>query len=176
MKIEYGLTIAVYGFMFMTDAACQRGSKGATAQSCSRTAAAVRRTCRSRQRVGARVFDLPSASPSLPPTGAATETPNPGKRRQARIYGKTAAQLDSTHQVLCARQETAGKRGRHTGVTRAVTTRARAWVSRNELGSTLSSWNIVWIDCNRRNWLRRINYWYPSSAGRPVEQPANMWR
>ena len=160
----------------MTDSARQCCSEGSTAQSCSRTAAAIRTTCPGGHRVGARVFDLPSASPSLHPTGAATETPHPGERRQARVYGKTAAQLDCTRSSLCARQETAPERGRHTGFAGVVPTRARAWVSRNELGPTLSSWNIVWIDCNPRSWLRLINSWYPSSAGQPVEQPAKMWR
>jgi hypothetical protein len=176
MKIEYGLTGAVYGFIFMTDAARQRCSKGSAAQSCSRAAAAVQRTCPGRHRVGARVFDLPSTSPSLHPTCAATETANPGERRQARVYRKTATQLDSTRTALCTRQEAACERGSRAGVARAGTTRARAWVSRNQLGHTLSSWNIAWIDCYRRSWLRLINYWYPSSAGLPVGQPAKMGR
>ena len=104
------------------------------------------------------------------------ETVHPGKRRQARVYGKTATQLDSTRTALCTRQEAARERGGHAGVARAGTTRARAWVSRNQLGHTLSSWNIVWIDCYRRSWPRLINYWCPSSAGPPVGQPAKMWR
>src|SRR2546426_10787002 len=103
----------------MTDGARQRCSKDSTAQSGSRTAAAVQGTCPGRHRVGARVFDLPSASPSLHPTGAATETANPGKRRQARVYSKTATQLDSTRTALCARQETACERGGHAGVARS---------------------------------------------------------
>ena len=176
MKIEYGLTDAVYGFMFMTDGARQRCSKGSAAQSCSRAAAAVQGTCPSRHRVGTRVFDLPSASPSLHPTCAATETANPGERRQARVYGKTATQLDSTRTALCTRQEATCERGGRAGVARADPTRAGAWVSRNQLGHTLSSWNIAWIDCYRRSWLRLINYWYPSSAGLPVGQPAKMGR
>src|SRR6266851_188944 len=73
MKIEYGLTDAVYGFIFMTDAARQRCSKGSAAQSCSRAAAAVQRACPGRHRVGARVFDLPSASPSLHPRNYSIE-------------------------------------------------------------------------------------------------------
>src|SRR5260370_37247846 len=160
----------------MTDAARQRRPKGSTAQSCSRTAAAVRRSCPGRHRGRARVLDLPSAGPSVRPTGAATETANPGERRQARVYGEIATQLDSTRPALCARQETARERGSHAGVARAGTTRARAWVSRNQLGLTLSSWNIVWTDCYRRSWLRLINYWYLSSAGRRVGRPANIWR
>ncbi len=176
MKIEYGLTSAVYGFIFMTDAARQRCSKGSAAQSCSRVAAAVQRTCPGRHRVGARVFDLPSASPSLHPTCAATETANPGERRQARVYRKTATQLDSTRTALCTRQEATCERGGRAGIARAGTTRARAWVSRNQLVHTLLSWNIAWIDCYRRSWLRLINYWYPSSAGLPVGQPSKMGR
>src|SRR5215472_4195792 len=61
MKIECGLTGGVYGLIFMTDAARQSGSKSSAAQSCSRAAAAVQRTCQSRHRVGARMFDLASA-------------------------------------------------------------------------------------------------------------------
>ena len=171
MKIEYGLTDAVYSFIFMTDAARPRCSKDSTAQSCSRAAAAVQGTCPGRHRVGARVFDLPSASPSIHPTRAATETAHPGRRRQARVYSQAATQLDSTRTALCTRQEAARERGGHAGVARAGTTRARAWVSRNELGHTLSSWNIAWIDCYRRSWLRLINYSYPSNAGLPVGQP-----
>src|SRR5229473_1403594 len=93
MKIEYGLTDAVYGFIFMTDAARQRCSKDSTAQSGSRIAAAVQGTCPGRHRVGARVFDLPSASPSLHPTGAATETANPGKRRKLAFTVKLPRSL-----------------------------------------------------------------------------------
>src|SRR4029077_3900311 len=52
-------------FMFMTDAARQRCSQGSAPQSCSRAAAAGQGTFTGRHRVGARVFDLPSASPSL---------------------------------------------------------------------------------------------------------------
>src|SRR5215831_20365739 len=111
MKIEYGLTDAVYGFIFMTDAARQRCSKGSAAQSCSRAAAAVQTTCSGRHRVGARVFDLPSTSPSLHPTCAATETANPGERRQAGVYRKAATQPDSTRTALCTRQEAACERG-----------------------------------------------------------------
>ena len=176
MKIECGLTGGVYGFIFMTDAARQPCSKSSAAQSCSRAAAAVQRTCQSRRRVGARMFDLASAGPSLYPNRATAETANPGERKQAGVYGETATQLDSTRTALCARQETARERSSHAGVARAGTTRARAWVSRKELGLTLSSWNIVWTDYYRRSWLRLINSWYLSSAGRPVEQPAKMWR
>src|SRR6516225_6451148 len=122
------------------------------------------------------MFDLPSASQSLHPTGAATETPSPSERRQARVYRQIATQLDSTRTGLCARQRTARERSRDAGVARAHTTRARAWVSRSEFGPTLSSWNIVWIDCYRRSWRKLINYWYLSSACRLVEQPAQMWR
>src|SRR5262244_718661 len=134
------------------------------------------RACPGSHRVGARVFDLPSTSPSLHPTCAATETANPGERRQAGVYRKAATQPDSTRTALCTRQEAACERGGRAGVARAGTTRARAWVSRNQLGHTFSSWNIAWIDCYRKSWLRLIDYWYPSSVGQPTEQPANMWR
>src|SRR6266481_5328487 len=107
----------------------------------------------------------PFGKPIVTSNMAATETANPGERRQARVYGKTATRLDSTRTALCTRQEATCERGGRAGIARAGTTRARAWVSRNQLGHTLSSWNIAWIDCYRRNWLRFINYWYPSSAG-----------
>src|ERR1700676_1491668 len=127
----------------MTDAARQRCSKGSTPQSCSRTAAAVQGTRPGGHRVGARLFDLPSPSPSLHPTCAATETANPGERRQARVYSKTATQLDSTRTALCTRQEATCERGGRAGVARVGTTRARAWVSRNQLVHKLLSWNIA---------------------------------
>ena len=176
MKIECGLTGGVYGFIFMTGAARQPCSKSSAAQSCSRAAAAVQRTCPSRRRVGARMFDLASAGPSLYPNRATAETANPGERKQAGVYGETATQLDSTRTAVCTRQETTSERGGHGGVARTGATRARAWVSRNQFGHTLSSWNIAWIDGCQRDWHRLINYWYPSAVGLPVEPPAEKWR
>src|SRR5215471_6437281 len=105
MKIECGLTDGVYGFIFMTGAARQPCSKSSAAQSCSRAAAAVQRTCQSRRRVGARMFDLASAGPSLYPNRATAETANPGERKQAGVYGETATQLDSTRTAVCTRQQ-----------------------------------------------------------------------
>src|SRR5713226_8847656 len=159
MKIEYGLTDAVYGFIFMTDAARQRCSKGSAAQSCSRAAAAVQGTFPGRHRVGARVFDILSASPSLHPTCVATETANPGERRQARVYGKTATQLDSTRTALCTRQEAACERGGRAGVARAGATRARAWVSRNQLGHTLCAGIGAGVYAGRREAIRSGLAW-----------------
>ena len=65
-------------------------------------------------------------------------------------------------------------------VTRALsaagTARTRAWVSRNQLGHTLSSWNIVWIDGCRKSWRRFMNYWCRTSVDQPVGPLANLWR
>ena len=176
MKIEYGLTGGVCGFIFMTDAARQRCSKSSAAKSCSRAAAPMPGTCRGGYEVGTRMFDLPSASPSLPPNRATTETAGPGERKQAGVYGEAATQLDSTRAAVCTCQETARERGGHASVARTRPTRARAWVSRNQLGHTFSSRNIVWIDGYRKSWRRFMNYWCRSSVEQPVGPLANLWR
>jgi len=92
-------------------------------------------------------------------------------------YIQTAQQLKQPIPVSESKLAfTVSERGGHGGVARTGATRARAWVSRNQFGHTLSSWNIVWIDGCQKNWHKFINYWYPSIVDLPAEPPAKMWR
>ena len=142
MKIEYGLTGAVYGFIFMTDAARQRCPEGRAPQSRTGLASTYRATLRCGRTPGARLLDFAASSLPLPRTSSATETAGPAKRSQAGIHRQTPTQPDPARAHVCCGKRIVHQRGGQPSIARAAAARARAWVSRNQFGDGTCRWNI----------------------------------
>src|SRR6266516_859617 len=92
--------------------------------------------------VGPGLLHFAASSLSLPRTSSATETAGPAKRSQAGIHRQTPTQPDPACAHVCCGQEIVHQRGGQPGIARAAAARARAWVSRNQFGNALYSWNI----------------------------------
>ena len=152
--------------MFMTDAACQRCSKGRPTQSRTGPASPGAPTIRCGQATCEGMFHISSSSPSLPRTSSASEGACSGQRSQAGIYRQTSAKSDSASLVVRHNQTTLHQRGGQPGVARAATARARSWVSRDQLGHGPVVWNIALIACCRKSWRKPTSCWSRKNGGR----------
>jgi hypothetical protein len=86
------------------------------------------------------------------------------------VHGEAAAQFDPTGAVVRICQKALDQRSGPTGVTRAIATRARAWLSRRRLSHVLFSWSIVSIGYWLRSWPKPIRCWCRINAGRSQPQ------
>jgi hypothetical protein len=152
--------------MFMTDAACQRCAESRAPQPrtgpASRSGPAIRcsyATCEG-------MFHISSSSPSLSRTSSASEDAYSGQRSQAGIYRQASAKSDSASSVVRHNQTTLHQRGSKPGVARAAAARARAWVSRDQLGHGPAVWNIDLIACCRKSWRKPTSCWSRKNGGR----------
>ena len=66
------------------------------------------------------------------------------------------------------------QRGGQPGVARAVAARARAWVSRRQLGREPAAWNIDLIVCCRTNLHRHTSCWCRTNGGQLSESEKGL--
>jgi hypothetical protein len=83
-----------------------------------------------------------TSSLSLPRTSAAAETSGPTERGQTAIHRQTSAQSGPARPHVCSGQRIVHQRGGQPSIARAAAARARAWVSRNQVGNAPCSWSI----------------------------------
>ena len=120
--------------MFMTDATRERTPKGRAAQSCAGPTAACRSTLRCGRAPGAGLLYFAASSLPLPRAGSATEGASPSHRSQIGVYRQTSTQPDSAGPSVRCHQTIVHQRGSQPGIARPAPTRARAWVSRDQIG------------------------------------------
>jgi hypothetical protein len=142
------------GCMFMTDAACQRCSEGRAPQSRTGPASARRPTFRCCRAAGVGLFHFAASSLSLPRTSSATEGACSARRSQTGIYGQASTHPDSASPGVRYYETIVHQRGSQPGVARAVAARARAWVSRSQVGNGPVGWSIDSIVCCRTSWRK----------------------
>ncbi len=163
------LTCVSTGCIYMTYGPRQRRPESRASQSSTRVAPAVRPTSRCGGAIGAGLFYLSPASLSVPPASAASQGTRPCERGQVGVHCQASTQFDSSRAVVRRGEGTVDQRGRQSGFARTAPARARAWVSRSQLGYSRFSWNIGLTVCCPRNWPRSTKRWCPICAG-PSEE------
>jgi hypothetical protein len=133
----------------MTYATRKRVPESRAPQSRPRSVAASRSTLGCGRTVGPGLLHFAASSLSLPRTSAASETADPTPRSQTGIHRQTATQPGPARAHVCRGQRIVHQRGGHPSIARAAAARARAWVSRNQFGTALSSWNIDSTVCRQ---------------------------
>ena len=131
----------------MTDATRQRDPENRTPQSRARPVAACRSTLRRGRTVGPGLLHFATSSLSVPRTSSTAERADPAQRSQTGIHGQTSPQPSPARANVCRGQRIVHQRGGQPSVARAAATRARAWVSRNQVGAAPYSWNIDLTVC-----------------------------
>jgi len=161
--------------MFMTDAACQRCPEGRAPQSRTGLAPPSRSTFRCRRSHGARLRHFAASGLPLPRTSSATAAACSAGRSQAGIYSQASTQPDSAGSDVRYNETIVHQRGGQPGVARAVAARARAWVSRGQLGREPAAWNINLIVCCWTNWHRHTTCWCRTNGGQLAESEKALW-
>jgi hypothetical protein len=164
----------VRGCIFMTDAARQRYPEGRAPQSRAYLTSARRATLRCGRTLGTGLLHLATPGLPLPQTSSATESAGSTRRIETGIHGETSTQPDSTGAGVRHKETIVHQRGGRQGVARAVAARARAWVSRGQLGREPAAWNIDLIVCCRTNWHRHTNYWCRTYGGQLAESEKGL--
>ena len=165
----------VRGCIFMTDGARQRYPEGRAPQSRADLTSASRATFRCGRAPSSRLLHLTAASLPLPGTSSAIESAGSRRRIETRIYGETSTQPDSAGPGVRQKETIVHQRGGQQGVALAVAARARAWVSRGQLGLEPAAWNIDLIVCCRTNWHRHTSCWSRTSGGQLTETEKGRW-
>ena len=149
----------------MTDATSQRRPEGRATQSrpdfASASGSAFRR-CRAN---GGGLFHFDAASLPLPRACSATEGSDRSERSQAGVYRQASTQPDSAGPSLRGNQTIVHQRGGQPSVARAATARARAWVSRSQIGHGPVVWNIDLIAYCRKSWRKSTSCWSRKNGG-----------
>ena len=99
---------------------------------------------------------------------------SPGESKLAFTV-KTSAQPDSAGPGVRHKERIVHQRGGQPGVALAVAARARAWVSRGQLGREPAAWSIDLIVCCRTNWHRHTSCWCRTNGGQLAESERIRW-
>jgi len=143
----------------MTGAARQQCPEGPATQSRPGSASAGGSAFRCCRTTGAGLRHFVSPGLSLSRASAATEGTGPSRRIQKGVYRQTSAQPDSAGPGVRGNQTIVHQRGGQPGAARAAAARARAWVSRNQIGHAHVVWNIDLIACCQTSWRRCTSCW-----------------
>ena len=165
----------VRGCMFMTDAARQRSPEGRAPQSRTNPASASRSTLRCGRAIGARLFHFAASSLPLPRTRSAIKGACPARRSQTGIYGQASKQPDSAGPSIRYDETIVHQRGGQPGVARAAAARARAWVSRTQVGHGPVGWSIDLIVCCATSWRKPTCCWCRTNGGQSAESESDFW-
>jgi hypothetical protein len=159
----------------MTDAACQRCAEGRAPQSRTSPTSASRSTFRCGRAAGAGLFYFAASSLPVPRTSSATEGSGPSRRSQTGLYGQASIQLNSACPSVRYNETAVHQRGGQPGVARAAAARARAWVSRSQVGHRPVGWSIDLIVCCRTSWRKPTSCWYRTSGVQSAESEKEVW-
>jgi hypothetical protein len=167
----------------MTYAARKQRPEGRATQSCLGPASRNGSTFRCCRTTGTRLFHFAASGVSLPRACSATEKTDPCQRNQVGVYRQASTKPDSAGPSIRRNQAIVHQRGGQPGVARATAARARAWVSRNQIGHGAVVWNIDLIVCCRRNWHKSTSCWSRKNGGQWAEaqkglrnHPSPSWR
>ena len=169
------MTRVACGCMFMTDVTRQRDPESRAPQSSARPVAACRSTLRCGRTVGPGLFYFAASSLSLPRTSKATERAAATKRSQAGLHGQASTQPGPARAHVCRSQRIVHQRGGHPSVAcaAAARARARAWVSRSQLGDGTCSWSIDSTVCCQTSSHMSISCSSPIGASQSEEKLRN---
>jgi hypothetical protein len=149
--------------------ACYRHPEGRAPQSRTASASGSRSTVRCCRVAGAGVLHLVASSLPLPRTSSATEEVGSSGRSQTSICSQTSTELDSAGPGVRYNEAIVHQRGGQPGVARAAIARARAWVSRNQVGHGPVGWSIGLIVCCWTNLYKPTSCWCRTNGGQSVE-------
>jgi len=149
----------------MTDATSQQRPEGRATQSRPGFASASGSAFRRCRAIGAGLLHFAAPSLPLPRVCSATEGADRSQRSQAGVYRQASTQPDSAGPSVRGNQTIVHQRGGQPGVARAATARARAWVSRNQIGHGPVVWNIDLIACCRKSWRKSTSCWSRKNGG-----------
>ena len=155
--------------MFMTDVTRQPCPEVRATQSRLGSTSANGSAFRCCRTTGAGLLHFTASSLPLPRAGSATEGAGPSHRSQIGVYRQTSTQPDSAGPSVRCHQTIVDQRGSQPGIARAAPTRARAWVSRDQIGPGPVVWYIDSIACCRKNWCKSTSCWCPRNGGRCAE-------
>jgi hypothetical protein len=161
--------------MFMTDAARQRCPEGRAPQSRTGPASASRSTFRCGRAIGTRLLHFAASSLPLPRTSSATEGACSARRSKTGIYGQASARPDSAGPGVRYNETIVHQRGGQPGIARATAARARAWVSRSQVGHGFVGWSIDLIVCCRTSWRKSTSCWCRTNGGQSAESEKKLW-
>ena len=164
----------VRGCMFMTDAACERGPEGRATQPRTDSASASRSTFRCSRAIGARLLHFATSGLPLPRTRSAIESAGSARRSQTGLCGQASTQPDSAGPCVRYKETIVHQRGGQPGIARAAAARARAWVSRSQLGYGPVGWSIDLIVCCRTSWRKSTSCWCRTNGGQSVESEEEL--
>jgi hypothetical protein len=159
----------VTGCIFMTDAARQQCPESRAPQSRADLTSASRATLRCGRTPGTGLLHLATPSLPLPQTSSETERAGSTRRIETSIHSETSTQPDSAGPGVRHKETIVHQRGCQPGVARAVAARARAWVSRGQLGREPVAWNIDLIVCCRTDWRRHTSCWCRTNGDQRAE-------
>jgi hypothetical protein len=159
----------------MTDAACQRCPEGRTPQSRTGLASVSRSTFRCGRAAGTGLRHIAASSVPLLRTSSAPKGACSAWRSQTGIYSQASTQPDSAGPGVRYNETIVHQRGGQPGVARAAAARARAWVSRSQLGRGPVGWSIDLIVCYKTSWHRSTSCWYRTNGGQWAESLNDLW-
>ena len=159
----------------MTDAARQRCPEGRAPQSRADLASASGSTFRCCRAIGAGLLHFAASSLPLPGTRAALERACSARRSQIGIYIQASTQPDSAGPGVRCNETIVHQRGSQPSVARAIATRARAWVSRSQVGNGPVGWSIDSIVGCRTSWRKSTSCGCRTNGGQSVESEKELW-
>ena len=160
--------------MFMTYGTCKQCPEGRATQSRPGPASANGSAFRCCRTTGTGMFHFAAAGVSLPRACSATEETDPSQRSQVGVYRQASTKPDSAGPSICCSQAIVHQRGSQPSVARATAARARAWVSRNQIGHGAVVWNTDLIVCCRKNWRKSSSCWSRKNGGQWTEAPKGL--
>ena len=165
------LTCVTKGRIYMTYGPRQRCPKGRAAQSGAHPVARPPAPARCRRTSRPSLLHLPAPGLSLPRASAPTQTPRSGRRCQDFLHRQSLAHLGRQTPYVRRFHRIDLERDRHSGLLGRTPSRGRSWLT-GRVDHGRCGWNINLIGCCRRNWLRLMNYSYPSRPGQPAVPPS----
>jgi hypothetical protein len=135
-------------------------------------ASASQSTFRCGRAIGRRLLHFAASSLPLPGIRAAIEGACSAWRSQIGIYRQASTQPGPSvrHNETIVHQ-----RGGQPGVARAAAARARAWVSRRQVGHGPVGWSIDLIVCCGTSWRKPICCWCRTNGGQSAESGSDFW-
>jgi hypothetical protein len=163
--MKKSLTCDIKGRIYMSYNPRHRCPEGRATQWGSHPAAQTRPTARGRRTPCPGLVHLQAPGLSLSRAGAATQTPDSGRRGQSFFYRQAFAPFGGkTPEVRCLDRIDI-ERDRQPSVAGGTASRGRPWLTAPQVGNERYDWSINLIDCGWRSWLRRMKGSCPTSLG-----------
>jgi hypothetical protein len=147
------LTSAINGYIYMSDAPCQRCPEGRAAQPRTASVASAHTAARRRRATRQGVFHLTAPGISLCDGGIDLKEAGTRNRSENRVHRQDLANPDSATAYLCRFDGCHLERPRQSGSDRFPASWGRSWLTALRRTGRFS-WSIDWTVCFRKNWCR----------------------